>query len=197
MSEFCFHLIAWEKIDRFRWNLVYAILWLVHEIFLNFSSELWSLIDVKISIFRNNEWILITFCLCINIYDPCCDYYILFSRTFHQSYDPWLILKFVYAQYLVKYLVDLIKSGSYIDIFYVKTCATTKISTVAGYHVVLATLLFFFYLGLVRIFLGRAWFGDGGCFVPLNPALCNVYWDTKETRHLENCIYTATNPSPS
>ena len=38
--------------------------------------------------------------------------------------------------------MDLIKSGSYIDIFYAKICATTKISTVAGYHVVLATLLF-------------------------------------------------------
>ena len=38
--------------------------------------------------------------------------------------------------------MDLIKSGSYIDIVYAKTCATTKISTVAGYHVVLATLLF-------------------------------------------------------
>ena len=41
--------------------------------------------------------------------------------------------------------MDLIKSGRYmyIDIFYDKTCATTKISTVAGYHVVLATLLYF------------------------------------------------------
>ena len=37
--------------------------------------------------------------------------------------------------------MDLIKPGSGIDIFYAKTCATTKISTVAGYHVVLATLL--------------------------------------------------------
>ena len=37
--------------------------------------------------------------------------------------------------------MDLIKSGSYIDIFYAKTCATTKISTVVGYHVVLAPLL--------------------------------------------------------
>ena len=34
--------------------------------------------------------------------------------------------------------MDLIKSGRYIDIFYAKTCATTKISTVVGYHVVLA-----------------------------------------------------------
>ena len=39
----------------------------------------------------------------------------------------------------------LIKSGSYIDIFYAKTCATTKISTVAGYHVVLAMLLFIYF----------------------------------------------------
>ena len=36
--------------------------------------------------------------------------------------------------------MDLIKSGIYIDIFYAKTCLTTKISTVAGYHVVLAAL---------------------------------------------------------
>ena len=42
----------------------------------------------------------------------------------------------------MKLLVDLIKSGNYIDIFYAKTCATMKISTVMEYHVVLATLLF-------------------------------------------------------
>ena len=65
-----FHLISWEQIDEFWWNLVYAVLWRAHEIFLNFSAELLPLTDVKISIFRNNEWILITFCLCIDIYDP-------------------------------------------------------------------------------------------------------------------------------
>ena len=48
----------------------------------------------------------------------------------------------MYAQYLVKQFVDLIKSGRYIDIFYAKTCATTNISTVAGSHIVLATLVF-------------------------------------------------------
>ena len=37
--------------------------------------------------------------------------------------------------------VDLIKPGSYIDNFYDKTCAITKISTMVGYHVVLVTLL--------------------------------------------------------
>ena len=26
-----------------------------------------------LNICRNNEWILIKFCLCIDIYDPCCD----------------------------------------------------------------------------------------------------------------------------
>ena len=35
--------------------------------FMNFSTELWPLIDIKISIFRNNEWSLIKFCLCIDI----------------------------------------------------------------------------------------------------------------------------------
>ena len=39
--------------------------------------------------------------------------------------------------------MDLIKSGSYIDVFYAKTCATTKVSTGARGHVVLATLLFY------------------------------------------------------
>ena len=44
----------------------------------------------------------------------------------------------------MKELVDLIKSVSYmyIDIFNYQTCAITKISTVVGYHVVLAMLLF-------------------------------------------------------
>ena len=96
MSEFCFHLTclkSWEQIDGFWWNFVYAVLWLAHEIFLNISTELWPLIDVKIPSFRNNDCILIKFCLCIDIYDPCCDKYTLFSRTFQQSYDPWLILE--------------------------------------------------------------------------------------------------------
>ena len=48
-----------------------------NEIFPKFSTELWPLIDVKISIFldifRNNEWILIKFCLSVDICDPCCD----------------------------------------------------------------------------------------------------------------------------
>ena len=77
MSEFYFHLISWEQIDGFEWNFVYAVLWLTLEIFPNLPTELWPLIDVKISIclniFRNNEWILIKFCLYIDIYDPCCD----------------------------------------------------------------------------------------------------------------------------
>ena len=37
--------------------------------------------------------------------------------------------------------MDLIKPGSCIANFYSKICATTKASTMAGYHVVLATLL--------------------------------------------------------
>ena len=97
MSEFCFHLISWEQIDGFWWNFVNAVLWPAHEIFLNFSTELWPLIDVKISVFRNNEWILIKFCLCIDIHNPCCDKYTLFSGTFQQSYDPWLILELCFC----------------------------------------------------------------------------------------------------
>ena len=74
MSEFCFPLISSEQLMDFDEILcMQAVLWLAHEIFLNFSTELWPLIDVKISIFRNNEWILIKFCWCIDIYDRCCD----------------------------------------------------------------------------------------------------------------------------
>ena len=77
-SEFCFHLMPWEQIDGFWWNFVYAVLWLTREIFPNLSTvQFWPLNNVKISfflsIFRNNEWILIKLCLCIDIYDPCCD----------------------------------------------------------------------------------------------------------------------------
>ena len=57
---------------------MYAVFRLAHEIFLNFSTELWPLTDVKISIFRNNEWILIKFCLCIDIYDPSGSYIDIF-----------------------------------------------------------------------------------------------------------------------
>ena len=49
--------------------------------------------------------------------------------------------------------MDLSKSDSYIDIIYAKTCATTKISTVAGYHVVLATLLLPYPLSLISTFV--------------------------------------------
>ena len=77
MSKFCLHLISWEQIDGFWWNFVYAVLWLTNDIFPKFSTELWPLIDFKISIFlnifRNNEWILIKFCLCIDTYNPCCE----------------------------------------------------------------------------------------------------------------------------
>ena len=73
MSEFCFHLISSEQTDGFGYNFVYAVLWLSHKIFLNISTVFWPLIGVKISILRNNEWILIKFCSCNDIYDPCCD----------------------------------------------------------------------------------------------------------------------------
>ena len=65
MSEFYFYLISWEQINAFWWNFVYAVFRPTHENFPNFSTELWPLIDVKISIvlniLRNNEWILIKF----------------------------------------------------------------------------------------------------------------------------------------
>ena len=87
-----------DKILFMHWYIL-SMLWLIHIIFPNFSTELWPLIDFWImfmcNILLNNWWI-------------------------------W------------SNLVDM-----YFDIFYAKTCAKTKISTVAGYHVVLATLLLY------------------------------------------------------
>ena len=71
------------------YTCIWSMLWRIHIIFPNFSTELCPLIDFRI-MFMLNIWY------------------------------------------------------RYIDIFYAKTCATTKISTMAGYHVVLATLLFKF-----------------------------------------------------
>ena len=61
--------------------------------------------------------------------------------------------------------MDSIKSGRCTDILYAKTCATTKISTVAGYHVVLATLLFIINLYQLRT-----------CTINVN-----IVWLVKET----------------
>ena len=131
MSEFCFRLISWEQIDGFWWNFVYAVLWLAHEIFLNFSTELWPLIDVKILFMH---WYIWSMLLLIHIIFP------------NYSTELWPLIDFRIMFMLIilwNKLVDLIKSGSYIAIFYAKTCTTTKISTVEGYHIVLATLLFY------------------------------------------------------
>ena len=137
MSELCFYIISWEQIDGFQWNFVYAVLWLTHEIFLNFSTELWPLIDVKISvflnIFRSSEWLLITFCLCIVVTN---------THYFLNLFNRLMTLDWFKGYVYVPISYWWIWSGRYFDIFYAKMCATTKISTEAGYHVVLATLLF-------------------------------------------------------
>ena len=63
----------------------------------NCSTELWPVIDVDssfvLNIFRNNKCILMKYCLSIDIYDPSCDQYKLFFRTFQKSYDSWLIFE--------------------------------------------------------------------------------------------------------
>ena len=141
MSEFCFHLISWEKIDGFWWNSVYAVLWLAHEIFLNFSIELWPLIGVKISIFRNNEWILLKFCLCIDICSMLWLIHIIFPN-FSTELLPLI-------DFRIMFMLNILWNNWWIwsnlvvifDFFYAKTWATTKISTLAGYHVVPITLL--------------------------------------------------------
>ena len=85
-----------DKILFMHWY-IWLMLWLIHIIFPNFSTELWLLIDFRIMFVLNILW------------------------------NNWWIWS--------NLVVTLI-------FFYAKTCATTKISTVAGYHVLLATLLF-------------------------------------------------------
>ena len=81
MSEFCFYLISWEQIDGFWylisweqidgfwWNYVYVVLRLTFTDLFNSVMALdWYYNFIFfISIFRNNEWILIKLCLCIDI----------------------------------------------------------------------------------------------------------------------------------
>ena len=74
------------------------------------TTELWPLIDVKcvfLNIFRTNGWILIKFCICIDIYKI----YIVSNA----HYFWWILTElwplinvriFVYAQYLVNWFVD-------------------------------------------------------------------------------------------
>ena len=92
---------------------IWSMLWPIHIIFPNFSTELWPLIDLRIlfmfNILWNNWWIW-----------------------------PNLLDTLIF--------------------FYTKTCATTKISTVAGYHVVLAMLFCWFCHAAAQI--SRKW-GEG------------------------------------
>ena len=58
MLQFYFHLISWEQIDGFWWNFVYAVVWLAHEIFLNFSTELcpWLMLKFHFLELMNGFW---------------------------------------------------------------------------------------------------------------------------------------------
>ena len=75
-SEFCLFWISCELIYGFQSNFAYALIltrcrfgWL-NNIFRSFSTELWPLIDVKISFMLNilwtNWWIVLKICKCIN-----------------------------------------------------------------------------------------------------------------------------------
>ena len=85
-----------DKILFMHWY-IWSMLWLIHIIFPNFSTELLPLIDFRIMFMLNIMW------------------------------NNWWIWSNLIATLIF---------------FYAKTCTTTKISTVAGYHVVLAMLLF-------------------------------------------------------
>ena len=117
---------------------MYAVLWLTYELFANCSTELWLLIGVNILIFRNNEWILIKFCL--YIWSMLWLIHIIFPNF---STELWPLIDF-----RIMFMLNILWNNWWIWsklvdtlIFYTKTYATTKISTMAGYHVVLATLL--------------------------------------------------------
>ena len=140
---FFFHLMSWEQIDGFWWNFVYAVVWLTHTIFPNFSTL--PLIDVKISIFlnifRSNEWILIN---CVYALICICSLLWLIHIIFPNfSTELWHLIDFriMFKLNICEIICGFDQIWSIHWYLYAKTCATTKLSTVAGYHVVLATLL--------------------------------------------------------
>ena len=56
-----------------------------------FQQSLWLLIGAKVSIFRNNEWILIKFCLCIDIWSMLWLIHIIFPNF---STQLWPLIDF-------------------------------------------------------------------------------------------------------
>ena len=66
MSQYCFRSIAWERIDGILTSFAYALIFtasrlgFLHVIFQKLTTELWPLIDVRISfplnILRTNQW---------------------------------------------------------------------------------------------------------------------------------------------
>ena len=77
MSEFRFHSITWEWVDWIWPNFAYALILtrsrseLLHANFRKFLTELWPLIDARISfqlsILRTNWWYFAKFCIYIDI----------------------------------------------------------------------------------------------------------------------------------
>ena len=104
-------------------DFVYAILWLAHENFLNFSTELWPLIDVKICQFLE-EWMDFDKILFMHwyIWSMLWLTNIIFLNF---SKELWPLIDF-----RIMFMLNILwnncwiwsKSGSYIDIFYAKTC---------------------------------------------------------------------------
>ena len=73
----CFFSVSSEQMDEFWYNFVYALIYTrsmlfrMHVIFGQFSTELWPFIDVRILFMLNilwiNLWISSKFCICIDI----------------------------------------------------------------------------------------------------------------------------------
>ena len=101
-----------------------------------------------------NEWILIKFCLCVEIYMI---YGVTNTHYFHELLNRVIFPNFSTELWRlidirIMFMLDILLNNWWIwsnlvdtlIFFYAKTWATTKRSTVTGYHVVLATLLFCF-----------------------------------------------------
>ena len=131
MSEFCFHLISWEQFDGVWWHFVYEVFWPTHEIFPEFFQQSYGpwlmsivhLFSISLEII-NVFWWNIVHALIYMIHVVTDTNY--FTELFKRVMTLDWFSNYVYAQYLVTLLVDLIKSGRFIDMFWCKNMCNNK-----------------------------------------------------------------------
>ena len=115
--------------------------------------------------------------------DPCCDYYTLFSRTFQQNYDPWLILELCLCSISCEIMVDLIKSGRYIDILLCQNMRNNKNKHSSGVSCSASkAFIWRYFLLVIQSFL------EVTCWIVFSIFWAwNNFWATEEDRH--NCMF--------